>query len=703
MAEDRRSKTRIEKQLNVKTCVADGKQVQSESRHTLASFHVWEENHTRLLCKLNEEIKEKRRQLSAKIVQEHERQVRQLEGDLDCLVRDCEALEAQLTGEKEKFQRKNEGLEPRLEEILRNHEARVEDLQSKHEGRLAALRSNADNLHHLRQEVQRAEAVTEARGKALSTASHRDPNDEAAAASSSSPSQQGKREGNYSLRSLLRDAKASMEERKKAMEHEEQQLRDEVKEKTRVLHDEHRQELEERDAALARLRDMSTTHAWRMVQQQKEIADLAKQQQQGSSGGGGSRLRLDSHQARLEEEVLGLREQLAASYDSESTDVEASAGQAVRALGKMQARLQLQKKGHYQEKEGLGRKLALVDHRLNKLEKAKSSEGRAFEAKKRRLQKDLKDVQENQEAYKAQDQDKEDPGAKAKRLTKLRLEEKEKHLQNKLEMLKGRISDSASRHGASKEKLTGLIQESHQRLEDGMSYLGDRDEKDLQRIAELQGQIRDALRRCQTSRDLSEALKNDHLVRATLEHRRHMSNMSYYKKEVAEKLAEIKKLKGLAGDVGSDGEEAPLIDGEHVRAPRRESEVLEEKVSDIAESNRILENQIQKIGKLAQSQKAKIGQLAQNETRKVKDDKAKVWDIFERERDAFYEQATELNERIREAIDERDALTVEFEEKVAHMIKGADEQDKGIRDDLAQRKSELESQVSQLTRDLGNL
>ncbi len=59
-------------------------------------------------------------------------------------------------------------------------------------------------------------------------------------------------------------------------------------------------------------------------------------------------------------------------------DVEASAGQAVRTLGKMQARLQLQKKGHYQEKEGLGRKVALVDHRLNELEKAKSNEGRAF-------------------------------------------------------------------------------------------------------------------------------------------------------------------------------------------------------------------------------------------------------------------------------------------------------------------------------------
>ncbi len=123
----------------------------------------------------------------------------------------------------------------------------------------------------------------------------------------------------------------------------------------------------------------------------------------------------------------------------------------------------------------------------------------------------MKAAQENQEAYKAQDKDKEDLGAKVKRLTKLRLKEKEKQLQNQLEMLNARISDSVSRHGASKEKLTGLIRESHQRLEDGMTYLGNRDEKDLQRIAELQGQIRDTPRRCQTSWDLSEALKNDHL------------------------------------------------------------------------------------------------------------------------------------------------------------------------------------------------
>ncbi len=698
MVEDKRSKTRIEKQLNVKACMADGKQVQNESRHTLASFHIWEENHARLLGRLNEEIEEKRRQLSAKIIQEHERQIRQLEGDLDCLARDCEALEAQLRGEKEKFRHKNKGLELSLEEILRNHEARIADLQSKHEGRLAALRSSTDNLHHLRQEVQRAEAITEAKAKALSTTSR---GDDKAVAASSPPSQQGKWTEN-SLRSLLHDTKASVEKRKKAMEREEQQLCNEVKEKTQVLHDEHRQELQERDVALARLRDLSATHERRMVQQQKEIADLAKQQQQqGSSGGGGSGLRPYAHRAQLEEEILGLREQLAASYDNESTDIEASAGQAVRALGKMQARLQLQKKGHYQEKEGLGCKLALVDHRLNELEKAKSSEGKSFEVKKRRLQNDLKAVQENQEAYKAQDKDKEDPGAKVKRLTKMRLEEKEKQLQNKIKVLNGRISDSISRHGASKEKLTGLIRESHQRLEEGISYLGDRDEKDLQRIAELQGQIRDALRRCQTSRDLSEALKNDHLVRATLEHKKHMSNMSCYKKEVAEKLAEIKKLKWLAGDVSLEGEEAPL-DREHVRAPRRESEVLQEKVSNIVESNRVLENQVQKIGELAQYQKVKIGQLAQNETRKA-DDKAKVWDIFERERDAFYEQATELNERIRKAIDERDALTVEFEEKLARMMKRADGQDQGFRDHLAQRRSKLVSQVSQLTQDLGDL
>ncbi len=46
------------------------------------------------------------------------------------------------------------------------------------------------------------------------------------------------------------------------------------------------------------------------------------------------------------------------------------------------------------------------------------------------------------------------------------------------------------------------------------------------------------------------------------------------------------KLKWLAGDVGSEDEEAPL-QGEHMQAPKREIEVLEEKVSDIVESKAV--------------------------------------------------------------------------------------------------------------------
>ncbi len=651
---------------------------QNESRHTLASFHVWEENHIRLLDKLSEEIEERRRRLNESISRDHERQVRQLLGDLERLAKECEDIVAHFKREQDIIRQEIQDMTPKLQRSLDKHHTLIAELKERHSKKIASRMEEVAKLQSLSQELLEANAVAQAKIDMLA---------------SGSLLAHGKK-AEDSLKSALDDIRQKIEDQKHQMEGESREMANEMSEKSRILQDEYRHETEEKDDLQRQLEDLSSVHDQKLSDLQNELRDMSRRMKTR---------RIDSDKDDLEREIDQLQAQIVSSYNKESQNFETFKQESMRTVNRTQNDLINQRKDMNKKREEGRRKLSDINNKILEIHKEEAKAAAAFKNKMARLQKDLKSIEQNQESYRVRGE-KEDNVRKAS-LRKNRFDEKEKQLLNRLKSLQDRITDSTKRHKDLKASMEDLITQSHRRLDEGMNYLSDRDERDLQKIADLQGQIRDALLRCKMSGELAETLKNDHFVQTTLESEQHLTDISCYQNQFAEKEDEIRTLKQQTENAQDGGYYPQANEDEKAiySALKQETDLMQSLIIDLSKKIESMETEVKSFHIKYRSETTHIQDSSSEFARQAEDEKKRVFEQFEKDKESFNKNTKELNARIRKALDQKSIITAEFEEKLEKLQAHAYQKGQENLDEFVRKKKDLQDQVQTLTRNINDL